>query len=258
MRATCNHDYKHFLLDEFKFPNKFSVETARDDPNWTEQFLESFAKPNPKYYVDHDYPGWLVWDKELPAYETNPKDDPNYYDELESNARKIIGSRMTREWFHGFFAYLKQEPREGTPDRFRMASSMLLQFAFDLVRANITVASLDDIKAETAEVLGDGSDKHQHRATAEILGAYVCSYGEASIDARTSMWAYVFPIIKKIFDDGLTPENCSYWSSFVHLVLVSILIPRVHLYLLIGNEARERSAQVVAFSRVAFVVQTRP
>lgn len=221
MRATCEHDFKNFVLNDLKLRDKFKVEASPDTPNWTENFLSAFAKPDAEYFVDHDYPGWLAWPKEFSAYVVDAKEDPARYDELETRARKKIGSLMTRSWFHEFFAHLKQEPREGSPDRFRMASSMLLQFTFDLIRAGVTAASLDDVKEELNEVFGDGSDKHQHRATAEILAAYICSYSDASVADRNSMWADVFPMLQKIFEEGLTPENSSYWSSFVHIVLVS-------------------------------------
>lgn len=222
MRVTCDHEYKNFLLDQFKIPHKILVPAKLDDPQWTEKFLAAFAQPNTDYYVDHDYPGWLVWTPEFPAYEADPKEQLQY-DEIETQARSRIGSHMDKKWFNLFFHYLKQEPREGVPDRFRMASSMLLQFAFNLMRDGVAAASFEDVQSEIEEVFGDGSDKHQHRAAAEILGALVCSYRDSTADHRERMWAYVFPIIKQIFQDGLTPDNSSYWSSFLHLVLVGKL-----------------------------------
>lgn len=129
---------------------------------------------------------------------------------------------MDQKWFNSFFQFLKQEPREGVPDRFRMASSMLLQFAFDLIRTGTAAASFEDIQQEVEVLYGDGSDKHQHRATAEVLGALVCSYRDSSAEYRDKMWAFVFPIIRGIFQDGLTPDNSSYWSSFLHLILVCL------------------------------------
>lgn len=221
MRAICAHDHVNFIKDNFFVPHKITVETERDDPYWTSSFLNSFAQPNPKYYVDHDHAGWLVWSKEFQAYKVDT-DKSLEYDDVEIQARETIGKQMNREWFNTFFSYLKQEPRDGVPDRFRMASSMLLQFAFDLVREGATPVVFEEITEETTNVLGDGSDKHQHRATAEILGALVCSYRDSALEKRTKMWDYVFPIIRKTFEDGLTPENSSYWTSFIHLIFVCI------------------------------------
>lgn len=144
------------------------------------------------------------------------------YDDTEKDARHHIGKHMDQKWFNSFFQFLKQEPREGVPDRFRMASSMLLQFAFDLIRTGTAAASFEDIQQEVEVLYGDGSDKHQHRATAEVLGALVCSYRDSSAEYRDKMWAFVFPIIRGIFQDGLTPDNSSYWSSFLHLILVCL------------------------------------
>jgi proteasome activator subunit 4 len=206
-------------LEDFHLPQKIFIPTRRDDPAWTKEFLSAFAQPEAEYFVDHDYPGWLVWGKEFPAYKVDPREDTPY-DQIENDARKAIGKNLDRKWFNVFFGYLKQEPRDGSTDRFRAASSMLLQFAFNLMREGVASVTLEEIKKETTEVLGDGSDKHQHRATAEILGALVSSYRDSTLQNRNAMWEYVFPIVKKIFEDGLTPENSSYWTSFLHLVLV--------------------------------------
>jgi proteasome activator subunit 4 len=35
------------------------------------------------------------------------------------------------------------------------------------------------------------------------------------------VWEYVFPIVRGIFQDGLTPENSGYWTTFLHVVLQS-------------------------------------
>ncbi|KAL7276003.1 Proteasome activator BLM10 [Rhizina undulata] len=218
LRASCNHDYRNFLLDHLTLPTKFTVSTKQDDPNWTNEFLSAFERPEAKYFVDHDYPGWLVWGKDFPAYQVDPTEGLQF-DDVELTARNTIARHMNRDWFKTFFGYLKQEPRDGGADRFRMASSMLLQFAFELIRDGLAPITYDEVKEEISEVLGDGSDKHQHRATAEILGAIVSAYRDSSAANRNSMWDYVFPIVKGIFDDGLTPENSSYWSSFLHLVL---------------------------------------
>lgn len=209
-------------MENFHLPQKISVLTKREDPNWTKEFLSAFSEPEAEYFVDHDYPGWLVWGKDFPAYKIDPQEDLQY-DEVEESARRAIGTHLTRAWFKTFFGYLKQEPRDGVPDRFRMAGSMLLQYAFNLVREGVAEATLDDIKEEIVDVLGDGSDKHMHRATAEILGALVSSYRDSTLTNRTMMWDYVFPIVKTIFEEGLTPENASYWISFLHLILVCFL-----------------------------------
>jgi proteasome activator subunit 4 len=223
MRATCLHDYKNYLLEDHFLPQKISVPTSRDDPNWTKSFLDTFSQPEAEYFVDHDYPGWLVWGKEFPAYKVNPEQGVQY-DEVEMNARRTIGSFLDRNWFRVFFGFLKQEPRESNADRFRMAGAMLLQFAFNLLRDELTPATFQEIKEEILLVLGDASDKHQHRATAEILGAMVISYRDSNKKDSDAVWEFVLPIVEQIFEDGLTPENSSYWASYLHLILVCCLL----------------------------------
>jgi proteasome activator subunit 4 len=101
-----------------------------------------------------------------------------------------------------------------------MASAAMLTYAFELiVRDGIAVATLDEIKEETLAVFGDGTDKHQHRATAEILAGLVTSVMDNSIERRTMVWEFAFPIIQKVFSDGLTPENSGYWTTFLHMIL---------------------------------------
>ena len=217
-RASAQHNYESYLLDKQHLLAKIQVTTRREDPGWTEDFLASFAQPEAEYYVDHDHSGWLVWDETMPAYRANPKADLEY-DEVERRALAQIGKLLDRAWFSAFFGYLKQEPRDAAADRFRMSSALLLVYAFELMYQDFATVSLSDIQEEVAEVFGDGSDKHQHRATAEILGALLTSTVDKPLETRTAIWNYAFPIVQKVFADGLTPENSAYWMTFLHLVL---------------------------------------
>ncbi|PGH02062.1 proteasome activator subunit 4 [Blastomyces parvus] len=219
VRAVCNHKYEDYIMGVQRFPAKIQVPTQPYRKGWTEEYLASFAKPEAEYYVDHDYPGWLVWGKAMPAYKSNVKQDIEY-DELEWNVRKQMGKLCTREWFSTFFKYLKQEPRDAYADKFRMSSAMTLLYVFELMlRDELTAVTFEEIKEEIALVFEDGSDKHQHRATAEILGALIGSVTDTSVDKRTLVWEYAFPIVRQIFSDGLTPENSGYWTTFLHMVM---------------------------------------
>ncbi|KAL8734793.1 MAG: hypothetical protein Q9181_003037 [Wetmoreana brouardii] len=217
-RATAQHKYENYITDKPYIPAKIHVQTRQDDPSWTEEFLTRFANPEAEYYVDHDHPGWLVWDKTMPAYKANPKTDIEY-DSVEQETLSHIGGILTREWFSALFDYFKQEPRDAGADRFRMSNAILLVYAFELVHDGTAAATFSDIKTETTRVFGDGTDKHQHRAAAEILGALLTSTADKPVGLRTEVWEYVFPIVQQVFADGLTPENSSYWITFLHLVL---------------------------------------
>ncbi len=218
MRAICNHSYENYLLEKQDFPAKVEVTVGQDDPRWTTNFLQSFAQPDAEYYVDHDHPGWLVWGKTMPAYRSNPKQSLNR-DESEQKVRSQLGKILDRKWFSTFFGYLKQEPRDSGADRFRMSSALMLMYAFELLLDGMTTASFDDIKAEVKIVYGDGTDKDQHRATAEIFGALLTSSVDEPLERRNKIWEYTFPLVRDILSDGLTPENSSYWTTFLHLVL---------------------------------------
>lgn len=219
VRATSQHDYANYIQGIQKFPAKLKVETKSEEAGWTEQYLADFAQPEAEYYVDHDYPGWLVWGKTMPAYQSNIKNDIEY-DELEWSKRIAIGKLMDRQWFKTIFKYLKQEPRDSNADRFRGASAMMLTFAFELIiRDGLVAATFDDIKEETMAVFEDGSDKHQHRATSEILAGMISAVMDTSIERRTMVWEFAFPIVQKVFSDGLTPENSGYWTGFLRMIL---------------------------------------
>lgn len=217
-RAAAQHKYENYILDKQHLPAKIQVSAKQEDPDWTAHFLSSFAKPEAEYYVDHDHPGWLVWKKLIPAYKPNPEVDIEY-DEVEIGALKHIGRIVNKAWFSAFFEYLKQEPRDAGADRFRVSSAILLVNTFKLMHAGYTTTKLSDIKELVDGVYGDGSDKHQHRATAEILGALLISTTDKPIELRTTVWEYAFPIVQRIFHEGLTPENLSYWVTFLHLVV---------------------------------------
>ena len=216
-RASASHSYENYLLDKQNLQAKIEVATRQDDPHWTSDYLSSFAKPEAEYYVDHDHPGWLVWDKTMPAYKSNPSVDIEY-DEAETKARTQIGKLLDRAWFSTFFGFLKQEPRDSVADRFRVSNAMMLAYTFDLMNAGLTTANFSDIKDLVKEIWAGGSDKHQHRATAEIIGALLASTVDKPLEYRTMIWEYVFPMVQQVFSDGLTPENLTYWNTFLHLV----------------------------------------
>lgn len=221
VRAVCNHEYANYIQGIQEFPTKVKISTNPTQEGYTEQYLKSFAQPEADVYIDHDYPGWLVWSKDMPGYKSNVKNDIEY-DELEWKKRTVIGKILDRNWFVTFFKYLKQEPRDSSADKFRMASAMMLTYAFELIiRDGLAVATLEDIKEETLAVFEDGSDKHQHRATAEILAGLITSVMDTSIECRTRVWEFAFPIIQRVFSDGLTPENSGYWTTFLHMILQS-------------------------------------
>jgi proteasome activator subunit 4 len=218
-RAITGHSYEKYLLGEEDLPDKITVPTKRDDPNWTEQYLSSFAQPEAKYYVDFDHPGWLVWNSTMPAF--LPNAPQLAFDDVEKDVRTKIAKHLTRSWFSNLFAFMKQEPRDTSADRFRMSSAMLLTHTFDLVFAGVTEATFEDIKDLTQSVYGDGSDKHQHRATSEIMAALLSCAPDLKAEQRQEVWEYAFPIVRGIFKDGLTPENTGYWTTFLHVVLQS-------------------------------------
>ncbi|USW52220.1 Putative proteasome activator complex subunit 4 domain, proteasome activator Blm10 [Septoria linicola] len=215
-RALVGHKYENYLLDEQKDPDEILVPTERDDPTWTQRYLASFAKPEADAYIDADYPGWLVWQKTVRAFRTGPSQLE--YDAIEQKVRAKMGSFIDRHWLSTYFGYMKQEPRDNA-DRFRMSYSMIVAYAMDLMADGLTQATWEDFKDLTQAVYGDGSDKHQHRAMSEIIGAMLSSSEDFEHDLRTKIWDFAFPIVRRIFTDGLTPENISYWSTFVTLIV---------------------------------------
>jgi len=205
-----------------KFPTKEEISVDRGDKEWTKAFLKGFTSPETSYYVDLDHPGWLVWAKKMTVHKADPSTTIEW-DEIEVTKRSQIGALINRAWYHALCQHLLQEPKEGGADRFRMASPMLLQFVFELMQEGTTVLTLQDVIDETNIMFGDGSDKHQHRATAEVFGSLIMSSRDLTAEKQQEIWNYTFPIISEVFEEGLNPENLSYWSSFLHLVLVCTL-----------------------------------
>ena len=217
-RIISQHKYENYILDRMHILGKIEVATRREEPGWTEEHLSSFAKSDTAYYLDHEYPGWLVWNKKMPAYKSDIKEVEKHDDE-ERRVISKLGGALTREWFGTFFKYLLQEPRDSSADRFRVASAMMLGYAFDLMHDGLAAVTFDDLKEEIITTLGDGTDKHQHRATAEILGGLLGSSHFKSMEIRTKLWDFSMSLVLKIFTDGLTPENAGYWTTFLHLLL---------------------------------------
>ena len=221
-RCISGHNYENYVLGKEAITTRKRVEAKTQNPNWTEEFLEGFRQPSAEYYVDDDHPGWLVWSAEFPVYELEPDLSPErIHDELEKKALQRVGAIMDRAWFAASFKFLKEEPRDQNHDRFRVSHAIAIGACFDLVYDGLTKASVQDIQELILQVFGDGSDKNQHRAAAELLAALGTAVTDKPINSRQDAWEFTWKIVQKVFDDGLTPENFSYWTTFVHMLLQS-------------------------------------
>ncbi|TVY46283.1 Proteasome activator complex subunit 4A [Lachnellula occidentalis] len=218
-RAMYGHSYEKYIREEAIQLNKVEVTVPKDNPNWTQEFLDGFAKPEvPEYYVDRDFPGWLVWGKSFKAVTAHPVEFTDF-DEVESAVRKQIGDLLTRDWYSKYFGYMKQEPRDTNADRFRVHNAAVLISTLDLTVRGKSAATFEDIKELLDLTYEDGSDKHQHRAAAEIIAALLISSMERPIEIRNKVWDYAVPKMLNVFEDGLTPENITYWMTCLHMVI---------------------------------------
>ena len=220
VRAVYGHDYRNYLLEkEVGDRNRIDIQVEHGSAEFTRDFLKAFETPEgAEYMVDTDHPGWLVWGKKFTAYRAKPLPFDSY-DDVENAVREQIGQILTKEWFEQCFAYLKQEPRDSNTDRFRVSNVYLLMHVFDLMHYGKTAATLDDIKHLTEENYGDGTDKHQHRSTAEILGALLAGSSDDPPEIRNRVWGFAAPMFLKILADDLTPENITYWLTCLHMIL---------------------------------------
>lgn len=227
LRAVYSHDYRNYLLEEDNDNVHLDIDVPSDDPQWTAKYLDSFANlDGASYFVDADHPGWLVWGKKFGASKADP--EPFLaYDETEKKAREQIGRLMTKQWLTKCFDFLKQEPRDSNVDKFRMQNVILLMHVFDLVNYGVASVTFDEIKELVKDVYGDGSDKHQHRATAEILGALLSGGVDDPKEYRDKVWGFAAPMMLDIFSDSLTPDNLQYWLTCLHLT-VDAKDPRRH------------------------------
>ncbi|KAI1446541.1 hypothetical protein F5Y02DRAFT_416828 [Annulohypoxylon stygium] len=218
-RAVYGHSYTSYLQEKERDINKVVIPVPKGDEEYTQDFLDNFKHPeNAEYFVDTDHPGWLVWGKQFNAFKARP-DKFDGYDDVERAVRQQIGKLITREWLSQCFAYMKQEPRDSTSDRFRTTDVVLLMHIFDLMVYGQTEVKFNDVKELVAEVYGDGSDKHQHRATAEILGALMVGTAYDPIDMKEEIWNFAQPMILDVFADNLTPDNLSYWATCLHFII---------------------------------------
>ncbi|KAL1902106.1 Proteasome activator BLM10 [Ceratocystis pirilliformis] len=227
MRAAYDHCFINYLNEKAVNTGRVELEVDADDPDWTDNYLKQFSNPDSQYRIDSDYPGWLVWGKKVLVHEAKPPPFDNY-DELERSVRDQIGTLITPEWLKTCFNYMKQEPRDQNSDRFRLSNTYLLMHVFDLMYYGRTVVKMDDVIKLIAEVYEDGSDRNQHRATSEILAALLSGSADDPEEFRKKVWTFAAPMLLKILDEDLTPENLSYWTSCVHLIIDSKDPRRAH------------------------------
>ncbi|EPE08720.1 proteasome activator subunit [Ophiostoma piceae UAMH 11346] len=232
-RSEYNHDLGNYLLD--KDNNVYLVEIkvppGGGDAEYTRRYLESFnsvpgeqnSLPNggdgdcSSIFVDYDYPGWLVWGKSFSGYRMDPG-VVDRYDELETKLREQIGGIITKDWCKQYFDFMKQEPRDAKADRFKVQYVSLLVHIFELVHSGVAAVTFDEIKELILQVYGDGSDRHQHRATAEIIAGLLSVGPDEPKEYRDRAWAFAGPLLLNIINDKLTPENLQYWMTCVHML----------------------------------------
>lgn len=203
VRAVAAHKYELLLLEKKHVPGFVKKEPDTDDPEYTNKLLASYEHPEADAYVDLDYPGWLVWDKSYPAFKAT-QSNALAYDEREQELRMQIGAHMDKQWISTYFAYLKQEPRDAIADRFRTTNIIFLTQIFNLVLLGNAKITFDEIKELIKELYGNGSDKHQHRATAEVLGGLLNTAVTMDPEMKNMVWTFVFPIVKGIFESNLS------------------------------------------------------
>ncbi|CAH0015102.1 unnamed protein product [Clonostachys rhizophaga] len=219
IRAVYGHNYLNYLTEKENGRDRIKIPVEKGDADFTNRFLAAFSHPeNAEYMVDADYPGWLVWGKQFTAFKAKPSRF-EAYDEVETAIREQIGGILTKKWFAQCFEYLKQEPRDASTDRFRMSNVYLLMHVFDLLHYGKTAATLEDIEDLVKNVYGEGTDKHQHRATSEILGALLSGSSDDPPDMRNRVWKFAAPMFLRILSEDLTPENISYWLTCLHMIL---------------------------------------
>ncbi|KAL5601027.1 hypothetical protein BROUX41_005856 [Berkeleyomyces rouxiae] len=220
MRATYNHKYTNYLEEKAVDTGRVQLDVESSDPNWTENYLGQFGSDGGDYRIDSDYPGWLVWSNKVLVHKAKP---PlfDHYDEFERSVRNQIGGLITIDWLRKCFDYMKQEPRDQNSDRFRLSNTYPLMYIFDLMHYGCTSIKMKDVIKLVAEVYEDGSDRNQHRATAEILAAMLSGSADDPVESRDKVWEFASPMLLKILEEDLTPENLSYWTSCVHLVIDS-------------------------------------
>lgn len=233
-RSGYNHDLREFLLDKEENVNRVEilVPPGGGDAEYTRRYLDSFnSVPDEQLsnwssgengdcsniFIDYDYPGWLVWGKSFFGYRMNPE-VVDRYDELEATVRKQIGGILTKDWCKQYFDFMKQEPRDAKADRFKVQNVSLLVHIFELVHSGVAAVTFDEIKELILEVYDDGSDRHQHRATAEIIAALLSVGPDEPKEYRDRAWAFAGPLLLNIIKEKLTPDNLQYWMTCVHML----------------------------------------
>lgn len=221
-RAIFGHEYRNYLLDnDIGDKNRLTITVEKGDAGFTKKFLDAFEdNDGAGYMVDADHPGWLVWGKDFGAYRAKPLPFDNY-DDLERGTRERIGQMLNKDWMKRCLDHFKQEPRDQYADRFNMGHVYMLMHVFDLMYCNQTAVTWEEVKELTTELFGDGSDKHQHRATSEVIGALLAGSSDEPQETRNQVWEFAVPLLLNVFADELTPENLSYWSACLHHIIDS-------------------------------------
>ncbi|CAK7270411.1 Proteasome activator BLM10 [Sporothrix epigloea] len=239
LRSCYNNSYRNYLLDNERIDNQLEIEVPAEGGSeaWNHQFLQMFemdeaeqddkASPNSasngskkvdvSYFVDAEYPGWLVWGKKFSAYRKDPQIFDRY-DAVGQGARQQIGKILTRDWLKQYFDFMKQEPRDANADRFKVQHVSMLSHIFELVHSGVAAVTFDEVKELTLAVYEDGSDRHQHRATSEIVAALLSVGPDEPKEYRDRAWAFAGPLLLDIIDDKLTPENLQYWITCIHMI----------------------------------------
>lgn len=214
IQSMTNNDIRRLVEDEFVTPRSFQ-KTVEDERNegWLAHF---FQKMEPAHYVDVEYPGWLVWADEYPAYYSSDiKKDDLKFGAIPTKRMTTMGGLIDPTWIETLLRFMKQEPREGSQDHYRQSVAYLMSTVFFLLRQGKVKVQMTFIQKYILEMYGNGSDKNHHRATAECLGGLITASRNSDKAFENECWQFIMPIIKRAIDIDLNPENLPYWRGLI-------------------------------------------
>ena len=163
--------------------------------------------------------GMFVWPSEFMGYKTPARSSNLDYSSEVLEQLKALAPKFNRTWVHQQLEYLREETSK-SGSGLRSPEAYIWPLLFRVFRGLDGAVTEEEIRQEITGLLGDGKDKFRHQATFEVIFSLIMSLKFAPQEYVQRTWDWLLPLLLKIFETMLKPDNVGFWRTFLTSIIV--------------------------------------
>jgi hypothetical protein len=181
--------------------------------------LQSMKANSSSIFHDQIKTGMFVWPSEFVGYKTPDRSCNLDYSSEVLVQLKALAPKFNRTWVHQQLEYLREETSK-SGSGLRSPEAYIWPLLFRVFRDLDGAVTEEDIRQEITALLGDGKEKFRHQATFEVVFSLIMSLKFAPQDYVQRTWDWLLPLLLKVFESMLKPDNVGFWRTFLTSIIV--------------------------------------